>query len=97
MYCINAIACFIMLGFSVWAVLSPSFKDGIMMKSALFIISLVGLSGFINALERAPHLMWQQVLANIGFALLVSAMVARRIHRRVWHEAARRGKKIPRH
>lgn len=83
---LNLISCTILLGFSTWAILHPNFKDGIVMKLGLILLSFSSLAGLVHYFDAGYRADAQTALSNASFAVIALSMIWRRIHRPVWGE-----------
>lgn len=78
MQTINFIACMILLGFPLWAVLSPCFKDNWLLRPGLIAAALCGFAGLMYYYAGNYSAPAHTVFTNVAFALVLLSMIWRR-------------------
>lgn len=84
MQLLNLFACAFLFGFSSWAILSPHFHDGILMKKGLIILAMTSFASVVHYFDPMHAVDAQTSLLNMAFAIIAWSMIWRRIHRPVW-------------
>lgn len=87
---INLFACLFLFAFASWAILSPRFSDGLLMKQGLCLLAITSLASLLRYYDTNYKPDPETVLANIGFFLITFGMLKRRFAREVWHKWDRR-------
>lgn len=85
---LNILACAILFGFSSWAVLSPDFKDGLLLKKGLIVLAVASFASLMSYFTDPEYeVLSTTVLLDCAFAVVCVSMVWRRIHRKLWVRA----------
>lgn len=84
MQLLNILACAILFSFSSWAILCPSFKDGIFLKKGLILLVVASFASLMNYFTNPDfEVLPTTVLLDCAFAVVCISMVWRRITRKV--------------
>lgn len=87
---LNMLACAILFACSSWAILSPNFNDGLIMKKALILIALSSMAGVLHSSDPHFTIPADAVVLNSAFAMMALSMVLRRFTRPVWRSHDRK-------
>ena len=81
---VNLVAYFIIMLCTTWGIISPSFRDGLVLKIGMIFTFFGSIASTAHLIDGELHPDQSQTLMAVGFAIGVAAITCRRLLRPVW-------------